>query len=163
MAKAKRKSLGAQIASLIVIILLVALILCAVLELFVAPKHSNIESKYENRKDVSVSTSTGTLLGVNVPGAEAASLLFLGYGYSNSAITDDITAFTTISCYKEKDGEKTYYSAYVIYFDSMKDANTVREAIQSKVKENDDKIMIRGKTLVFGDQDAVLKYYAVLF
>lgn len=163
MAKAKRKSLGAKIASLIVILLMIAIILCAVLELFVAPKYANVESKYSNRKDVSVSTTTGTLLGESIPGAEAATLLFIGYGYSNSAITDDVTALTTISYSEEKDGDTTYYTAVVIYFDSMKDANTVREAIQSKVKEKDKKIMVRGKTLVFGDQKAVLKYYAVLF
>ena len=159
MARRQGKSLGMKLASLIVILLMIAIIALAVLELFVAPKTENVESKYKNNDNIAVVTVNDGI--INLAALEAGAALLL-YGYTNDSITSNVSSTMTI-LYSEKDGDSTTtYSAIVIYFKNIKDANTARDGISAKAKENNKIAMFRGKALILGDKKAALKYYAVL-
>ena len=162
MAKRSSPSLAGRILAFLVIVILLLAIVGAVFEFFIAPSPDKIEAKYKNTSNVGIGVTSGKILGVETAIAPAG-LELLSYGYSNSSITENVTAFVTISYTEEKDGNKTTYLAAVIYFDSMKDAYTANDGIKSKVKENEKVSMVRGKALVIGEKKAVLKYYAVIF
>ena len=158
----KRKSLGGLIATLLLLVIVVVIIVGAILEFLVAPKYQNIESKYENRNDVTVATLTGEALSLR-PGRAEARAALLVYGYSNESITENVMTTVNISCDKKEGDETKKYLAVVIYFDSIKDAMTALDGVKAKVKENGGIAMVRGKSLVIGSKEAALKYYAVLF
>ena len=153
MAKAKRKSLLSSIIALIGLLVVVVVVLGAVFEIFITPKASKVEEKCDGMTDVSAVNLDGAL------GRIEAGAVWLVYGYSNSSLLEKVTSVVTITY---KDGDNSY-TAYVIYCDSMKDANTVREGISDKAKENEKVAMFRGKALVVGDKKAALKYYSVIF
>ena len=163
MARRKRNVLGTFLATLVILIL-IALIVGAIFEVFIAPASNKIEAKYENDDDVGVTVITGEdpILGLR-PGRAIARIVLATYGYSNESLTEDVMTTVQISYRVKNDSEDKTYTAYVIYFDNIKDANTAREGIKEKVKEDDKVAMFRGKTLVVGDEKAVLRYYMVLF
>lgn len=155
----KKSSLASKIVALVLVVLLVVIVLGTIFEIFIAPKGSKVEAQYEDKDNVSVSRVYKTKA---LAQAEAFAALGL-YGYQNDSLLEEVDQVVTIT-YKEKDGDNTTtYRAIVIYFDSMKSANKARDGISDKVKEDDKVAMFRGKSLVFGDQKAVLKYYAVIF
>ena len=155
----KRNSgvLGRAISALIIIILLVAIV-GAIFEIFVAPAASKVETTLKSKDNVSITATTGLAASLLAKGD-----LYLLYGYANASITDNVTNDIIITYKVTKDGEEKTYTAMVIYFASMGDANTVRKGIKSEVKEQGKVTMFRGKTLVVGDQKAVMKYYSVIF
>ncbi|MBE5763930.1 MAG: hypothetical protein E7338_06920 [Clostridiales bacterium] len=157
MAKRKTGLLGRLLAAIIIIILLVAIV-GAIFEIFIAPAPSKVESQLKSKDNISVTATTGTAAALLAKGD-----LYLLYGYANSSLTDKVTNDVVISYKETKDGEETTYTAMVIYFETMSDANTVRKGIKDKVKEQDKVTMFRGKTLVVGDKQAVMRYYYVLF
>ena len=157
MAKKKTGLLGRLLAAIIIIILLVAIV-GAIFEIFIAPAPSKVESQLKSKDNISVTATTGTAAALLAKGD-----LYLLYGYANSSLTDKVTNDIVISYKETKDGEETTYTAMVIYFETMGDANTVRKGIKDKVKEQDKVTMFRGKTLVVGDKQAVMRYYYVLF
>lgn len=157
MAKRKTGLLGRLLAAIIIIILLVAIV-GAIFEIFIAPAPSKVESQLKSKDNISVTATTGTAAALLAKGD-----LYLLYGYANSSLTDKVTNDIVISYKETKDGEETTYTAMVIYFETMGDANTVRKGIKDKVKEQDKVTMFRGKTLVVGDKQAVMRYYYVLF
>jgi len=157
MAKRKTGLLGRLLAAIIIIILLVAIV-GAIFEIFIAPAPSKVESQLKSKDNISVTATTDTAAALLAKGD-----LYLLYGYANSSLTDKVTNDVVISYKETKDGEETTYTAMVIYFETMSDANTVRKGIKDKVKEQDKVTMFRGKTLVVGDKQAVMRYYYVLF
>ena len=157
MAKRRSGLLGRLLAAIIIIILLVAIV-GAIFEIFIAPAPSKVESQLKSKDNISVTATTGTAAALLAKGD-----LYLLYGYANSSLTDKVTNDIVISYKETKDGEETTYTAMVIYFETMGDANTVRKGIKDKVKEQDKVTMFRGKTLVVGDKQAVMRYYYVLF
>ncbi len=159
---AKRRNFLGSLLIFLILLIMVALIVGAVFELAVTPKASSIEDKYnKDGSDTYVAVSSGEVLGVH-PGRGLAKAALLTYGYSNDSITDKIDTFVLIT-YQKKEGDQTItYTACVIYFDSIGDAMTARKGVKDKLKEDDKVSMFRGKTLVMGDQKAVLKYYYVL-
>ena len=157
MAKRKTGLLGRLLAAIIIIILLVAIV-GAIFEIFIAPAPSKVESQLKSKDNISITATTGI-----TAQALAKGDLYLLYGYANSSLTDKVTNDIIITYKETKDGEETTYTAMVIYFETMGDANTVRKGIKDKVKEQDKVTMFRGKTLVVGDKQAVMRYYYVLF
>ncbi len=157
MAKRRSGLLGRLLAAIIIIILLVAIV-GAIFEIFIAPAPSKVESQLKSKDNISVTATTGTAAALLAKGD-----LYLLYGYANSSLTDKVTNDIVISYKETKDGEETTYTAMVIYCETMSDANTVRKGIKDKVKEQDKVTMFRGKTLVVGDKQAVMRYYYVLF
>ncbi len=155
----KKSSLASKIVALVLVVLLVVIVLGTIFEIFIAPKGSKVEAQYDDNDKVSVTRIHEVKTAAQI---EAGTLLAV-YGYQNDSLLKEVEQVVNIT-YKEKDGDNTTtYRAYVIYFDSIKSANKARDGISEKVKKNDRVAMFRGKTLVFGDQKAVLKYYAVIF
>ena len=159
---AKRRSLLGSVLIFLILLIMVALIVGAVFELFVTPKAANIVDKYnKDGSDTYVSVTDGQVLGANVAMVPAGAALIL-YGYSNESIVKNVDTFVTITYSKKEGDSNVTYSACVLYFASMSDANTARKGVKDKLKEDDKVCMFRGRTLVMGDQKAVLKYYSVL-
>lgn len=159
---AKRRNFVGSLLIFLILLIMVALIVGAVFEVFVTPKAENITNRYnKDDSDTFVTVTDGSVLGVNLASVPAAAALAI-YGYSNESIVKKVDTFVTIS-YTKREGDKDVtYSACVIYFDSMGDAIDARKGVKDNLKENDKVSMFRGKTLVMGDQKAVLKYYYVL-
>ena len=158
MAKKRSSGVLGRLLAAIVIIVLLVLIVGAIFEIFVAPAASKVESQLSSKDNVSVTATTGLAASLLAKGD-----LYLLYGYANASITDNVTNDIIITYKETKDGETTTYTAMVIYFEKMGDANTVRKGIKSEVKEQGKYAMFRGKTLVVGDKKAVAKYYSVIF
>ena len=159
---AKRRNFVGSLLIFLILLIVVATIVLGVFEVFITPKAANIADKYnKDDSDTYVAITDGSLLGVNLAAAPAATALAL-YGYSNESIVKNVDTFVYIA-YTKREGDKDVtYSACVIYFDSMSDANAARKGVKDKLKEDDKVSMFRGRTLVMGDQKAVLKYYYVL-
>ena len=158
---AKRRNFVGSLLIFLILLIMVALIVCAVFELFITPKPENIVNRYNTDDSDTYITVTDKVLGVNVAPVPAATALAL-YGYSNESITKNVDEFITITYTKEEAGQTIVYSACVIYFASMGDAIDARKGVKDNLKENDKVSMFRGRTLIMGDQKAVLKYYYVL-
>jgi len=158
----KKKSVGGMIATFILLLVVLIIIAGAIFEILVTPSYSKIKNKYENNDNVGVVVTSGETLGIKPAVAAAATELYV-YGYQNSSVVEDVEAFVLITNKVTKNDDTTTYTAAIIYFDSMKDAITARDGIKDKVKEKGKVAMFRGKALVIGEKEAVLKYYAVIF
>ena len=153
--------LGRFLLAILIIIMLIA-ITGAIFEVFIAPDASKVESKYSDNDKVTAIVTSGSIMGVK-PARGLARVALALYGYSNDSLTENIDTVITISYTETKDGKDTTYEAMVIYFDSISDANTARKGIKDKIKDNDKVTMFRGKSLVLGDEKAVMRYYYVIF
>ena len=166
MARRKGGSVLGRVLAFLVLVIMIVMIVGAVLMFFVAPSADKVENKYKADDDnVSVLVAgniDGGIIDINAGKMAAATALFI-YGYKNDTVVDGVTETATIT-YSVKDGDKTItYSAIVIYFKNISDANKARDGVKDKVKEDGKIAMFRGKALVLGDKKAALKYYAVLF
>ena len=163
MAKRKNGGVLGRFLAFLVIVIMIVMIVGAVLMFFVAPDPSKVDNKYKDNDNVSVAV-VGEYLGGLAPLGQAEAALVLGwYGYSNSSLLENVKTTVNIS-YTEKDGDNTVtYTASIIYFKNIKDANTARDGVKDNAKKDGKIAMFRGKALVVGDKKAALKYYAVLF
>ena len=145
--------------------ILVVIILAAIFEVFVAPKSEKIKDKYADDDNVTVYVINGNVAGIK-PGQLAAAAALEIYWDSDDSylpLIENVYTSVTIGYKVKNDNDDNVYEAIVIYFDSISDANKARKGVKNKIKDADKVAMFRGKTLVLGDEKAVLKYYSVFF
>ncbi len=163
MARRRGGSALGKVLGFLVIVIMIVMIVGAVLMFFVAPGADKVENKYKNSDNVNVAVLGEYLSGLLPAGQVEAASILAWYGYSNSSLIEDVTTTVNIS-YSVKDGDNTVtYTAAVIYFKNISDANKARDGVKDNAKKDGKIAMFRGKALVVGDKKAALKYYAVLF
>ena len=163
MARRKGGSVLGRVLAFLVLVIMILMIVGAVFMFLVAPSVDKLDNKYKDSDNVNV-TVVGEYLGGLAPLGQAEAMGILAwYGYQNSSLTDNVKTTANIA-YHVKDGDKTVtYTASVIYFKNMSDANKARDGIKDNAKKDGKIAMIRGRTLIVGDKKAALKYYAVIF